>query len=75
MHQPRPPYYALRTPTLDRADLYGLMHEAQELFAVEFDTQPPPVLDFDAMHGSEFVRIVDLDAGERWRPSEPGCRS
>jgi radical SAM superfamily enzyme YgiQ (UPF0313 family) len=42
--QPRPPYYVLRTPTLSREDLYGLMQEAQDLFDIEFDAAPPPVL-------------------------------
>src|SRR5207253_9074476 len=41
--QPRPPYYVLRTPTLGREDLYRLMQEAQDLFDIEFDAQPPPV--------------------------------
>jgi radical SAM superfamily enzyme YgiQ (UPF0313 family) len=45
-YQPRPPYYVLHTPALDRMDLYGLMQEAQDLFDVEFDAQPRPVLDF-----------------------------
>jgi radical SAM superfamily enzyme YgiQ (UPF0313 family) len=58
-YQPRPPYYVLRTPTLDRTDLYGLMQEAQELFGIEFDAQPPPVLDL----GDEANRVwrVGLD--------------
>jgi radical SAM superfamily enzyme YgiQ (UPF0313 family) len=58
--QPRPPYYLLRTPSLRREDLYELLHEAQELFAVEFDAQPPPVLDFEEA-SPERVQIVDLD--------------
>jgi hypothetical protein len=58
--QPRPPYYVLSTPTLAREDLYGLMQEAQDLFDIEFDAQPRPVLDFGpgAVHR---VRRVDLD--------------
>ena len=60
--QPRPPYYLLGTPTLKRTDLFELMHQAQELFAVEFDTAPPPVLEFDAADGLERVWRVDLDA-------------
>jgi hypothetical protein len=61
-YQPRPPYYVLRTPTLGRTDLYGLIQEAQELFDLEFDAQPPPVLGL----GDEAGRVwrVDLD-GER----------
>jgi radical SAM superfamily enzyme YgiQ (UPF0313 family) len=59
--QARPPYYVLRTPTLSREDLYGLMQEAQELFSTEFDAQPPPVLDFGQVDAIERVRRVDLD--------------
>src|SRR5205807_9625884 len=71
--QPRPPYYVLRTPTLDRTDLYGLMQEAQDLFEIEFDAQPPPVLDFPLRSGTlkgdgdlAWVWRVDLD-----RPTAP----
>jgi radical SAM superfamily enzyme YgiQ (UPF0313 family) len=60
MYQPRPPYYVLRTPTLGREDLYGLMQEAQDLFEIEFDAQPRPMLDFGP-HEAERVRHVDLD--------------
>jgi radical SAM superfamily enzyme YgiQ (UPF0313 family) len=72
-YQPRPPYYVLRTPTLDRTDLYGLLEEAQNLFGIEFDAQPPPVLDFD---GGEAERVwrVDLD-GERAPTPAPERRA
>jgi radical SAM superfamily enzyme YgiQ (UPF0313 family) len=60
VYQPRPPYYVLQTPTLDRADLFGLMQEAQELFDIEFDAQPQPVLDFDGAEEAHVWR-VDLD--------------
>jgi hypothetical protein len=43
-YQPRPPYYVLKTPTLDLTDLYALMEEAQELFETEFDPLPEPRL-------------------------------
>src|SRR5439155_15614630 len=46
--QPRPPYYLLRTPTLSRESLFELLGEAQDLFGVEYDAQPPPALDFEA---------------------------
>jgi radical SAM superfamily enzyme YgiQ (UPF0313 family) len=65
VHQPRPPYYVLKTPTMSRTDLYGLMHEAQDLFGIEFDAQPPPVLDFGADSGERVWR-VDLDRSEGW---------
>jgi radical SAM superfamily enzyme YgiQ (UPF0313 family) len=67
-YQPRPPYYLLHTPALSRGDLYALMQEAQELFEVEFDAQPPPVLQFEA--GSPWTRLwhVDLDEGAGSEP-------
>ena len=66
--QPRPPYYVLRTPLLGREDLYGLMQEAQELFGLEFDAQPPPVLDFEPAGSVSQVWRVDLN-GTPGRPS------
>ena len=62
-HQPRPPYYVLRTPALAREDLYGLMQEAQDLFGIDFDAQPPPVLDFGEDTPLRRVCQVDLDRG------------
>jgi radical SAM superfamily enzyme YgiQ (UPF0313 family) len=62
VYQPRPPYYVLRTPTLERGDLFGLMQEAQELFAMDWDALPRPVLDFDDEAGR--VWRVDLDRDE-----------
>ena len=58
-YQPRPPYHVLRTPTFEADDLFGLVGEAQELFGVEFDAPPPPVLDGAAAQ----VCRVDLDRG------------
>jgi radical SAM superfamily enzyme YgiQ (UPF0313 family) len=60
-YQPRPPYYVLRTPTLDRTALFGLMQEAQDVFEVEFDASPPPVLEFAETDRDRIWRI-DLDA-------------
>jgi radical SAM superfamily enzyme YgiQ (UPF0313 family) len=73
-HQPRPPYYVLSTPTLGREDLYGLMQEAQDLFEIEFDAQPPPVLDFAE---EELWRVwrVDLDAAGRSPGPPPEARA
>jgi radical SAM superfamily enzyme YgiQ (UPF0313 family) len=68
--QPRPPYYLLRTPALGREDLYGLMQEAQDLFGLEFDAQPPPVLDFDDP-SSVAVWRVELERGEHAGPPLP----
>jgi radical SAM superfamily enzyme YgiQ (UPF0313 family) len=59
-YQPRPPYYVLQTPNLDRTALFGLMQEAQDLFEVEFDSQPEPVLDFAEGDRDRCWRI-DLD--------------
>jgi radical SAM superfamily enzyme YgiQ (UPF0313 family) len=69
VYQPRPPYYVLQTPTLCRTDLYGLMEEAQHLFEIEFDAQPPPVLDFDSAEHTRVWR-VDLDRSED-QPAPP----
>jgi radical SAM superfamily enzyme YgiQ (UPF0313 family) len=59
--QSRPPYHVLRTPTLDINDLFGLMREAQELFGVEFDAPPPPIV--RPMQTKDVANIchVDLD--------------
>jgi hypothetical protein len=47
-YQPRPPYYVVRTPTLDAERMYELMEEAQDALGIEFDAPPPPRIDFDA---------------------------
>jgi radical SAM superfamily enzyme YgiQ (UPF0313 family) len=60
-HQSRPPYYLLETPTLGREDLFMLMHEAQELFGIEFDSPAAPVLDFEGHDFMKRVWFVDLD--------------
>jgi radical SAM superfamily enzyme YgiQ (UPF0313 family) len=60
-YQPRPPYHVLRTPTFDAEDLFGLVAEAQELFGVEFDAPPPPMLDAAALIPGPRFRHVDLD--------------
>lgn len=41
--QPRPPYYVLKTPTIDLPTMYELMEEAEEIFETEFDALPSPV--------------------------------
>jgi radical SAM superfamily enzyme YgiQ (UPF0313 family) len=74
VHQPRPPYYVLKTPRLSRANLFGLMQEAQELFGIEFDAQPPPVLDF-SVRDRDRVWQVDLDRAERPDPPPAGGRA
>jgi radical SAM superfamily enzyme YgiQ (UPF0313 family) len=62
--QTRPPYYILQTPTLSREELYGLMHEAQDLFAVEFDAQPAPVLDVGSQGSCASAEHVNLDLSQ-----------
>jgi radical SAM superfamily enzyme YgiQ (UPF0313 family) len=69
--QPRPPYYVTRTPALAPADLFGLMQEAQEIFEVDFDAPPPPVL--KGFHRDAICR-VDLDRSEEFRPPPAECR-
>ncbi len=56
--QDRPPYYVLKTPTLDLADLYSLMQEAQELFDTEFDPLPAPHIPECNGGGYESDRVV-----------------
>jgi radical SAM superfamily enzyme YgiQ (UPF0313 family) len=68
-YQPRPPYYVLHTPTLDRTELYGLMQEAQEVFQVDFDAPPPPQLDLEE-HGST-VRVWHVDLAGVQAPAPP----
>lgn len=64
-HQPRPPYYVTRTPTLRLEQMLGLMQEAQELFGVEFDPSPPPQLEFvSSTGGGDGVAdhaVLDMD--------------
>jgi radical SAM superfamily enzyme YgiQ (UPF0313 family) len=68
----RPPYYVLRTPTLAREDLFGLIQEAQELFGVEFDPPPPPLLDIP--DGPCSGRIA-LDEGGPYDLAAPHARA
>jgi hypothetical protein len=63
--QPRPPYYVLKTPTLDLEDLYGLMEEAQDVFGIIFDALPPP--EFEAQQ----VPSTEVE-GQRWEPGVAG---
>ena len=64
--QPTPPYYVLKTPTLDLADLYQLMGEAEELFDTEFDPLPEPQIPSIALTNSDRPQChawqIDLDA-------------
>ena len=57
VHQPRPPYYVLRTPMLKQADLFSLMREAQDELGIEFDAPPSPVLDFGSGDADRIWRV------------------
>jgi radical SAM superfamily enzyme YgiQ (UPF0313 family) len=63
-YQPRPPYYVLGTPTLRLEQLYQLMDDAREIFELEYDAQPRPVLDFQASDRGNRIWTVDLDNSE-----------
>jgi radical SAM superfamily enzyme YgiQ (UPF0313 family) len=60
-YQPRPPYYVLKTPTLELADLYSLMDEAEELFDTEFDPLPEPYLPSGRIDEECSSCKIDLD--------------
>lgn len=64
-YQARPPYYVLKTPTLDLHDLYVLMDRAEELFDTEFDPLPEPHIPGDVeLRGASAPRSawqIDLD--------------
>jgi hypothetical protein len=68
VYQPRPPYYVLKTPTLERTELFGLMQEAQDLFGIEFGALPPPVLDFG---GADRDRVWRVNLDRAGRPAPP----
>ena len=81
--QQRPPYYVLKTPTLDLEQMYGLMEEAQEAFGIEFDAFPPPQLEAEAplvplaAHGSSPLlarSVVDLDECRAAEALPPAAR-
>jgi radical SAM superfamily enzyme YgiQ (UPF0313 family) len=44
VHQPSPPYYVRRTPSLRQEDLFDLMREAADVFELEWDPLLDPVL-------------------------------
>ena len=59
--QSRPPYYVLSTPTLKTEQLYQLMDDARQIFELEFDAQPRPVLDFSPAEQGTPIWKIDLD--------------
>jgi len=68
VYQPRPPYYVTRTPTLEATELFGLLHEAQELFEMDWDAPPPPMLDFVDGQDPHPVWRIDLESAEMTVP-------
>jgi radical SAM superfamily enzyme YgiQ (UPF0313 family) len=73
--QPRSPYYLLSTPTLARTELFELMREAQDIFEIEFDAQPPP--DLEVANHAGLIRgwTVDLDADDGSPPAGPWAQA
>jgi radical SAM superfamily enzyme YgiQ (UPF0313 family) len=64
VHQPRPPYYVTRTPTLASEEMFALMQEAQEVFEMEWDALPPSVLEFENTGDLYRGVAIDLDHEE-----------
>lgn len=63
--QDRPPYYVTKTPLLDRETMLGLLEESEDLFDVEFDAIPAPILDGLApTFGVVRESIFDLDSAD-----------
>ena len=88
--QPRPPYYVLKTPTIDLATMYELMEEAEEIFDTEFDALPSPVEGSEKAESSRqkaeriaahcplpsaFCLQIDLDSSSREKLPTPAQRS
>jgi len=72
VHQPRPPYYVRRTPTLRQEDLFDLMHEASEVFELDWDPLPEPVLPTREQYCGDHA-ILDLDIEDH--PSLPAAHA
>ncbi len=85
-YQSRPPYYVLKTPTIDLPTMFQLMEEAEEIFETEFDAVPPPVEKTGVSGQGSAVSglrsgslttslTVDLDAASRPALPVAACRS
>ncbi|MEZ6197131.1 MAG: radical SAM protein [Planctomycetota bacterium] len=61
VHQDRPPYYVLRTETLELDTILELVDEAEEIFDTNFDPLPEPVLEAPAGAAAPNALVVDLD--------------
>ncbi|MFN0196455.1 MAG: B12-binding domain-containing radical SAM protein [Planctomycetaceae bacterium] len=73
--QPRPPYYVLRTPTLELTDLYQLLDESQQVFETEFDPLLEPIVSEDSHHaqlpGIRRSWVIDWDLSAEERELQP----
>lgn len=67
--QPRPPYYVLKTPTIDLATMYELMEEAEEIFETEFDALPAPVGGAENAEGGRQKAEVRVDTADGRLPT------
>ena len=84
-YQPRPPYYVLKTPTIDLPTMYELMEEAEEIFDTEFDALPPPTEtrgegraasgESDNREPTIFSLSIDFDLSEQPKLPPPDQRS
>jgi len=75
VHQPRPPYYVLRTPDMGLEDMYELMAEAEDLFDLEFDAVPEPRLPGPGAHDGACAWRIDFDAATPAPPPPAAQRS
>ncbi len=73
--QTRPPYYVLQTPTLEATDIIALLEEAQELFELEFDAPPPPLLTVRDSGGPCRIWHIDLDVPDQVELSAPQAQA
>ncbi len=60
--QQRPPYYVLKTPTIDLATMYVLMEEAEEIFDTEFDALPSPAERREPNVASRYLNFFEYAA-------------
>ncbi|MFO0945273.1 MAG: radical SAM protein [Planctomycetota bacterium] len=73
--QPKPPYYVLRTPTLELSDMYQLMEEAQDAFEIDFDPLPAPELDESLAGDPSRCWQTDFDRATRAPCAPPDERT
>ena len=71
-YQPHPPYYVLKTPTLELDDLYMLMEEAQEVFGIIFDDLGPAELPGERWDTTFSSSSTGEERGANISPLPPG---